>query len=116
MPLKHYIIYFSGPITGLHPEEADKRFEDAIAKFGTQKALIEYVNTTRFIFINPLRNKVVQDRLAKRELSYLEIMDKDLALVEIADEVVMLEGWEKSPGATEEHKLALDLKKKITYL
>ena len=104
--MKHKIIYLSGQISGLTGTEAYSFFQMAAKMF----------NSNENIVINPLQYIEIEERLAKRNLSYKEIMEKDLALVEICDEIVMLPNWQKSLGATEEHKLAKELNKHIIYL
>lgn len=100
------LVYLSGQITGLHPEEAAKHFE----------AACEHYDWETNVIINPMRFVVYLERMAGRKLSEAEILVKELEVVAKCDEIAMLPGWEKSEGATAEHAMAKKAGIKITYL
>lgn len=91
-------IYISGPIT--HNPDWQKHFscaEQTIRKNGDM----------------PL-NPAIWDK-ENIQLEYEEYMKLDLCMVEIADAILMLPGWEKSLGARLEHEKAIELNKQIIY-
>ena len=100
------LVYLSGQITGLHPEEAAKRFATAEDEFDWDRCTV----------INPMRLVTMLERQVGRRLSEAEILIKELEIVAICDEIAMLPGWEKSEGATAEHAVARKAGIKITYL
>lgn len=77
------IIYLAGPITGV--EDYKERFADKEAKF------LRFPETEPQMVLNPAR---LLDGLEDRDC-----MPICLQMVEMANVVVLLEGWEKSPGA-----------------
>lgn len=100
------LVYLSGQITGLHPEEAAKRFAGAEEQFDWETHTV----------IDPMRLVVLLERMAGRRLSEAEILIKELEIVASCDEIAMLPGWEKSEGATAEHAVAKKAGIKVTYL
>lgn len=100
------LVYLSGQITGLHPEEAAKRFAEAEGQYDWEQ----------YTVVNPMRLAPMLERQAGRRLSEAEILIKELEIVAICDEIAMLPGWEKSDGATAEHAVAKKAGVKITYL
>lgn len=100
------LVYLSGQITGLHPEEAAKRFAAAEDEFDWDACTV----------INPMRLVTMLERQAGRRLSEADILIKELEIVAICDEIAMLPGWEKSEGATAEHAVARKAGVKVTYL
>lgn len=77
------IIYLAGPITGV--EDYKERFADKEAKF------LRVPETEKQMVLNPAR--------LLEGLEDEDCMPICLKLVEMANVVVLLEGWEKSPGA-----------------
>lgn len=49
------------------------------------------------------------------DVPYERWMEHDFAFLERCDVVLMIEGWERSPGARREHDLALTLGKRVIY-
>jgi hypothetical protein len=64
-----------------------------------------------YAVICPHKNTALLDGL----LEYEQFMAGDFEFIRRSDIVVMMRGWEKSPGATREHALAQQLGKKIVY-
>ncbi len=104
--MNYKIVYLSGQITGLHPEEAAKRFEAAAKEYDWETTTV----------INPMKLAPVLERMAGMALSEAEILLKELEIVASCDEIAMLPGWEKSHGAVAEHAVAKKAGVKITYL
>lgn len=91
-------VYVSGPITGM-PDGNRIAFEEA-----TQ-------------FLSDLGNTVVNPHILNEEgMTWLECMKNDVVAMMGCDEVAVLDGWEKSPGANVEVTLAHALGMKVyTY-
>lgn len=89
-------IYISGPMSGL-PEFNMPAFH----------GMAEFLKKMGWIVLNPA--------VFPEGLEYHEYMQLDLVMVGISDAVMMLGGWENSPGAKAEFALAQSLKKEILY-
>lgn len=91
------IIYIAGPITGVadYKEQFDK-VERGLTDIGHK-------------VLNPAKLPQGMGDLKK----YMQIC---LPMIDVADAVVMLPGWEKSLGANQEYGYALALGKMITEL
>ena len=87
------IVYIAGPITGhLRYRENFKKAEDTLTAMG-------------HIVINP-------SRLPSGLEHYMQICK---AMIDQADAIFFLRGWEGSKGGMEEYKYAVDTGKKIFY-
>jgi hypothetical protein len=89
-------IYIAGPMTGL-PKFNKPAFN--------QKAT--ELNNMGFIVLNPA---VLPD-----EMTWEEYMMICIPMLSVADSVYMLNGWERSKGASIEHSEALSSGKEIFY-
>ena len=89
----HEVAYISGAIT--HDPHYKEKFADA-----------EMV-------LDHLGYSVISPCILPDGLHYDEYMRIDLLLVEIADTLIMLPDWKKSPGAKIEHYHAGEEKKRI---
>lgn len=92
-------LYISGKITGT--TDYMERFAKAQQKLKAQG----------FSVINP----AAVNSMLPEDTPYEDYMKVSFTLLEIADAVYMLEGWEDSPGACREHAVAILKKKKIIY-
>lgn len=109
------VIYIAGPIKGVDPEEAKKRFSKAESK------LID----TGFVVINPL--KYVEHINAGRRRDDLPVLtDEDaesrkeilkhcVSIMALCDNIYMMRGWERSEGATLERNVAHLMGKAVVY-
>lgn len=84
-------IYISGPITG-----------DPGARWKFDQAA-QIIADRGHDYINPAR---LADVIPKASWGYY--MYIDLEMLRVADAIVQLPGWEKSPGARKEHEAALE--------
>lgn len=91
------IAYISGAITGT---------TDYIARFAEAERRL---TAAGYKVINPAKTS----RSLEGALCYEDIMDVDLVLLQKADMVYMLRGWEKSRGANREYGYALGSGKEI---
>lgn len=92
-------IYISGQITGT--DDFMERFAKA------QKELEEQ----GYSVINPA---LINSNMPS-DTTYEEYMRVSLLLLDMADAIYMLKGWENSPGACREHAIAMFRKKRIIY-
>lgn len=88
-------IYIAGKITGL------KNYKE---KFGTVEMKL---NKEGHICMNPARLNL--------GFSWIEYMHICIAMLDVCDTIYMLENWESSMGAIEEHNYAFEQGKKIIY-
>lgn len=89
------VVYIAGPITGV--ENYRKPFEEAAAR------LEEQGHTVLSPIVHP------------EGLTRAQYMRMCLAMIDSADAVYFLEGWEKSDGATIEHAYSVYVKKIVFY-
>ena len=92
-------IYISGPITGV--KDYDQIFKSAhkdLESIG--KGVLDLVDMTK--------NLTVQ-------LEYETYMKMAFALIDDADEIYMLQGWERSAGANRELGYAIGKGKRVIY-
>lgn len=89
-------VYISGPITGV--EDYKDKFLKA-AEFLSKKGY-DVINPTVIDGIFP-------------DLEYEEYMKLDIALLDLSDAIYMMNGWEKSCGASREYGYALEAGKQI---
>lgn len=104
-------IYISGQITGLHPEEYEPLFCEAEAK----------MKAKGYEVINPLEiAKGIDPKLidpathTEREI-WRTIVKADIRELMECEAIYMLPNWERSEGATLEHKIAEGLQIAIEY-
>lgn len=88
-------VYVAGPMTGLPEYNRPAFFAEAQA-----------LQLAGCAVLNPA---TLPDGMEQHE--YMQIC---VAMVQVADELVMLPGWERSSGAVAEHALAVKLGKRIT--
>lgn len=81
-------VYIAGPMTG-YPELNYPAFEMAAKK----------LRSMGFEVVSPAELNLIDE-------SYLRAMRKDILALVDCDHIVMLDGWEKSKGATLEHHIA----------
>lgn len=74
-------VYISGPMTGM-PAKNVERFQ----------AAEEYLRLKGHIVLNPA--------ILPEGLTYQEYMSIDLAMLDAADAIYLLKGWDESPGAS----------------
>ena len=92
-------IYISGPITGVEGYyEKFRRAERELQKMG-------------FVVINPA---AVNGELPA-ETSYEEYMRMSFVMLDMADSIYMLDGWQNSTGANREYGYALAKDKTIMF-
>ena len=91
-------VYLSGKIT------ANDNYKE---EFATAEAFLRQHN---YITLNPTRLDEISDELSYEE--YLEICYK---LIDIADIIFMVSGWQSSKGANAELTYAKSLGKKVMY-
>lgn len=87
-------VYIAGPMSNL-PDNNRGAFNDVAS-------LLRHAG---FVVLNPA---ILPDGLSQQE--YMQI---DLTMLMIADTVVLLDGWQNSPGAVTEYHLAYKLAKEI---
>ena len=89
-------VYIAGPMTG-HDDHNHPAFHDTAVVW----------RELGHIVLNPAMNPI--------GLTFDEYMHIDLAMVDICDMVIFLQGWEQSKGAQLEHAHAKKLGKGIAY-
>lgn len=97
-------VYISGKISGLKPLQAHGHFKKA-----ANELAVHHNFNPRYI-INPMSLDVVFPAFQPEQFLRL-----DLALVEIADCIYMLDNWRDSDGAKAELAHAKKLNKKIMF-
>lgn len=93
-------IFISGGITGV--KNYKEKFDNAAKE----------LKAKGYKVINPT---IISEHLTEADATWEECMMVTRALFDICDSVYMLRGWEKSAGATVEHKAALESGKKTFY-
>lgn len=98
------VAYVAGPISGLSPEESDRRFMLAS----------EYLVAKGYIVINP---RTIKLGLNIQEMwnAYMEACRSILGR-EMPSIMFLLPGWEQSKGAIEERLIAFDARMSIVML
>lgn len=94
------MIYLSGPISGRHFEEAQKHFNDAED--------FVFLHMESFC-MNPMKLP------HNHNLSWEEYMKEDIAALMKCNGIYMLRGWDKSPGARLEYRIAVELNYNIYF-
>lgn len=97
--MKRKRIYISGPITGLHPDDARGRFA----------AVESHLRGNGHDVVNPMNNGVPEGS------SWSEHMEADIRLLLDCTDIYMLDGWHLSRGARLEHHIASELGMHIIY-
>ena len=92
-------MYISGAISGLN-------FDVVVAKFADAE---EKVRQWQYEPVNPINNGI------PHESPWQTHMMADLAMLLTCGAIFMLEGWEKSDGATVEHLFAQKMQIPIIY-
>lgn len=98
--MKKKKVYISGPITGVPAGEFKRAFFRAYDELKAQG-------------LNPILPPGMMGN--EYDLEYDEFMALDLAFLEMCDAIYLLEGWEKSDGATEELNFAAQHRKVILF-
>ena len=98
--MKKKKVYISGPITGVPAGECKRAFFRAYDELKAKG-------------FNPMLPPGMVSN--EYDLEYDEFMALDLALLELCDAIYLLEGWEKSDGATEELNFAAQHRKEILF-
>ena len=98
--MKKKKVYISGPITGVPEGEFKRAFFRAYDELKTKG-------------YNPMLPPGMVGN--EYDMEYDEFMVLDLALLELCDAIYLLEGWEKSDGATEELNFAAQHRKEILF-
>ena len=93
------VVYISGKITNNSHYEEDFRKGE------------EWLLLNDFTPINPTK----LDKALPKGLSYEQLMQIDFRLIDIAEAIFMLEGWQRSKGACAELAYAKSIGKKILY-
>lgn len=92
-------VYISGPITGV--KDYDLVFMKAHEKLKLMgKDVLDLVDMTKYL---------------TAQLEYETYMKLAFALIDDADEIYMIEGWERSAGANRELGYAIGKGKKVIY-
>ena len=97
--------YIAGPISG-------RKMSDYIYQFWRMERMLELEAKYKGIELKVF-NPVT--RFLKSKGTYDEIMDECFKLIDEADAVVFLDGWEKSRGANMEYGYAVAKGKEIYY-
>lgn len=87
-------VYVAGPMSGYEDFNRPAFF-----------AMADQLKAAGFVVLNPA---ILPDGMTQAE--YMQI---DMAMVMVADTLVMLEGWQHSPGAVAEYHLAYKMGKAI---
>lgn len=95
-------VYISGKITGVPRYKYHHQF--------SVKA--DLLKRRGYIVMNPV---ALNEPLVMQEMAYEDLMKLCFAMVDVADVVYMLDGWEDSPGARREHERAINAGKKVIY-
>lgn len=112
--MNNKIIFLSGPISGLEYEEAKKCFSEAenMARSEGYTNVFNPMTDQRNVWFY---NEFLRGHIYEEEMWVL-CMKNCIAQLTQADEVWMLDGWQKSEGATIENHLARALRIDIRYL
>lgn len=92
-------VYISGPITN------NKNFKTNF------KRAEQWIKLQGHEVINP----VAVAEVLPASLNYNHYMTIDAALLTAAEAIFLLEGWQDSPGALEEYRLAAGTNKKVLF-
>lgn len=93
------IVYISGKITNNNNYEEDFRKGE------------EWLLLNDYTPINPTK----LDKALPQGLTYQQLMQIDFRLIDIAEAIFMLEGWQRSSGACAELAYAKSIGKKVLY-
>ena len=93
------IVYLSGGITG----KENYKNDFAIAE--------NYLEQMGYVVLNPAR----LDEISSKELTQQQYMRICYSLIDIADIIFMVSGWQKSKGANAELSYAKSLGKEVKY-
>ncbi|HHZ81245.1 MAG TPA: DUF4406 domain-containing protein [Flavobacteriales bacterium] len=96
MNIKELVVYLSGPISGREDREAITHF-----------ASVENILDPHHIVFNPT--------LTPKKDTWEEYMKEGISALIDSDCVLMLDGWEKSRGASFERLVAFELRIPIYY-
>lgn len=99
------IVYIAGPLSATVERTAEENVRSAV---GVYLALSREGVTAFCPHLTALAEGAF-------DVPYERWMEHDFAFLERCDVVLMIEGWEQSPGARREHDLAKALGKRIIY-
>lgn len=102
-------VYIAGPMTG-YPDLNFPAFHAAAAEYRKRGCFV--INPAE---MNGGDAEIANMTAAEQQAHWVRCMKKDINALLTCDEIVMLDGWTKSKGATLEHHIARNLGLTINY-